>query len=458
MQLTACARDPFDPSPAFALPARFDASRSTKPTQISQWWTRFGSTELNGLMDRANIDNLDIAIAVAQLEASEAQAEIATAALFPTFSYADNNTRSRASGAGAPGRVNPASQRNSLNKAINASYVVDVWGQNRDLLEAALHTASASAYQIEVVRLTARAGVVNNYLIYAANRERAQVAAENLANAERVLGVIRERLAAGTASELDVAQQASLTEIQRASIPPLRQAVATSRTALALLIGRPVAEVSLKVQSVRRLRVPSVSPGLPSTLLLRRPDIRNAEEQFAAADANVEAARKAFLPVVQLTGLIGTQGANLSKLFIPQSLIFNAAAGVTQTIFDGGRLRGQLHLTEAQRQQLVETYRKAIVSALTDVENALIGIRENAAREEAQRRGVELAREAFNLAEERLRQGTIDLTTLLTTQNTLFQAQDTLIQVRLARLQAIVSLFQALGGDWQDPVIAAFAQ
>ena len=328
---------------------------------------------------------------------------------------------------------------------------MDVWGQNRDALEATLRTTQASAYQVEVVRLTIRAAVVNAFLVYATNKERVTVATENLRNAERILGVVRQRRAAGTASELDVAQQQSLVEIQRAAIPPLRQAAENSRTALAVLVGRPVQAVHLSTRSVRKLRLPTVSAGLPTDLLFRRPDICSAERQMASADANVDVARKAFLPTIQLTGQAGFQSALLSTLLRPESFIYTMAAGVTQPIFDGGRLRGQLALSEAQRQQLLEGYRKSIVSALTDVENALIAIRENASRETAQRAAVVAARRAFVLSEERLRQGTIDLTTLLTIQNTLFQAEDTLIQVRLARLQAAASLFQALGGDWEEP-------
>jgi outer membrane protein, multidrug efflux system len=210
----------------------------------------------------------------------------------------------------------------------------------------------------------------------------------------------------------------------------------------------------LPTHSVRSLRLPVVTPGLPATLLLRRPDIRSAEESLASADADVSAARKAFLPNIQLTGQTGFQSALLSALVRPGAFVYTLAAGVTQPIFDGGRLRGQLALTEAQRQQLLENYRKSIVSALTDVENALIATRENAAREHAQRLAVAAARRALNLSEERLRQGTIDLTTLLNTQSTLFQAEDTLIQIRLARLQAAASLFEALGGDWEEPLAA----
>lgn len=448
--LAACGHHETAPSLSFEMPARFKASASTKPARVGAWWKELRSSELDWLVARADIDNLDIAVAVAQLEASLAQVEISGSALWPVFNYADNNLRSRSSGTGTPGRIVSAGQRNSLSKAINASYVLDVWGQNRDLLDSALHTASASSYQIEVVRLTALVTVVNNYLGYAAARERLEVARRNLANAERVLQVIRERKAAGTASEFDEAQQGTLVETQRAAIPPLRQTAETARTAIALAVGKPVQTVDLKIASLRRIRVPTVSPGAPVSLIVRRPDVRNLEQQLAAADADVMAARKAFLPVVQITGQVGYQSALLSTLLRPESLIFQAAASATQVIFDGGRLRGQLALTQAQRELLLESYRKSVLQALVDVENALIAVRETAAREAAQRRAVELAREAFTLGEERLRQGTIDLTTLLTTQNALFQAEDVLIQVRLARLLAVINLYQALGGGWDE--------
>jgi NodT family efflux transporter outer membrane factor (OMF) lipoprotein len=401
-------------------------------------------------METTNLDNLDIAVAVAQLKEAEAQVAITGAMLWPTINYVDTSSRSLSSGTSVPGVTTKGVTRNSFTKALSASYVLDVWGQNRDALEAAVRSKAASAYQVEVVRLTTRAAVVNDFLAYIANYQRAKVARDNTRDAERILGVIRERKGVGTAADLDVAQQKSLVEIQRASIPPLVQAAEDARIALALLIGRPPQAVQLTTRNLRALHLPLVAPGLPSTLLLRRPDIRSAEEQLLSADANVDVARKAFLPTIALTGQAGLQSALLSTLLRPESGIYALAAGVTQPIFDGGKLRGQLALSVAERQQLLEAYRKSIVQALSDVETALIAIRENRRREDAQRIGVAEARRAFELSEERLRQGTIDLQTLLNTQITLFQAEDTLIQVRLARLQAVTALYQALGGDWEE--------
>ena len=446
--LTSCAHDGFAPTLTHALPDRFANSKSSKPAEIGRWWTQFRSAELDQLVALADVENLDIAVAVAQLEASKAQAEIAGASLWPTLEFTDNNSRSKGSGTNSPGVISNPPPRNSLSRNFSAAYILDVWGQNRALLDAALHSATASSYQVDTVRLTTTGTVVDNVLVYTANRERLDVAQRNLANAERVLGVIRERLAAGTASEFDTAQQGTLVENQRAAIPSLRQASATARTAIALAVGKPVQSVDLKIRNLRQLRIPSLSTGVPTTLLVHRPDIRAAEQSLAAADANVQAARAAFLPTVQITGQTGVQSALLSTLFLPQSVTWAFAANATQTIFDGGRLRGQLRVSEAQRHQLLESYRRTVLAGIIDVENALIALRESAAREAAQQRALELARRAFTLGEERLRQGTTDLTTLLQTQNALFQAEDGLIQVRLARLQAVVRLALALGGGW----------
>lgn len=454
LALSGCSKDAFEASLTFAIPQRFEESKSSRPAQVSRWWTRFGSSELNILMDSAYIENLDIAAAVAQLEQADAQVRITGAALWPTIDYVDSNSRTQFSRTTDPGPPSARVVTNSFSKTLSASYILDIWGQNRDALKSAISTASATAYQIEVVRLATRAAVVSNFLIYATNRERETVAKSNLSAAEGILTVIRERRAQGTAADLDVAQQETLTEIQRASIPPLRLAAEQARAALALLVARPMQTVHINASSVRQLRVPMVTPGVPSALLVRRPDIRSAEDQLLAGDFNVEVARKAFLPTITLTGDAGYQSAALKTLLRPESFIFDIAAGLTQPIFDGGRLRGQLALTKGQRQQLLEQYRKFILQAFTDVENALIAIRENSAQEKAQQAAVTSARRAFELSEDRLKAGTIDLTTLLTVQTTLFQAEDTLVQVRLARLQALASLYEALGGDWQEPVIA----
>ncbi|MFA6264580.1 MAG: TolC family protein, partial [Pseudolabrys sp.] len=190
------------------------------------------------------------------------------------------------------------------------------------------------------------------------------------------------------------------------------------------------------------------TPGLPSELLAQRPDIRLAEAQLAAANANVEVARAQMLPSISLTAQGGYQSAVLKTLLRPESALYSVAAGLTQPIFDGGELQGNLDLQKGRQDELLQAYRKSVISGFVDVENALDAVRQTAIRERVQTEVVASSRRAFSISEQRLREGTIDLVTVLQTQQTLYQAQDTLATVRLSRLQAVVSLYQALGGGW----------
>lgn len=447
--LAGCASDPADRSLTFAVPHRYSAPPGSMiAPAIDRWWARFGSAELTRLIAAAESGNRDIAAAVARLAQADAQARIAGAALFPTLSLSADAQQSRGSGTMTRGVIFDPSPRASFGLGLSASYILDVWGQLRDAQRAAELLVDASDYQRETIRLATQAGVVIAYLQYSLAQEQLRIAGENLRNAERILGVIQQRLAAGTATALDIAQQETLVANQRAGIPPLRQQMANARVTLALLLGRPPQGFTLHGASLASLRAPRVGPGLPAMLLVRRPDIRNAEALLASAEANVDVARKALLPQIQLTGSGGFQSAALNTLLRPESAVFSLAAGLTQPIFDGGRLQTQVLLSDARRRELLETYRGAILAALTDVENALTAIRENERREAALRVSLAKARAAFMLSEERLRAGAIDLVTLLNTQQSLFQVQDALAQNRLARLQAAVSLYQALGGDW----------
>jgi outer membrane protein TolC len=187
---------------------------------------------------------------------------------------------------------------------------------------------------------------------------------------------------------------------------------------------------------------------LPSELLNQRPDVRQAEEQLASANYSVESARAAFFPTIQLTAQTGFQSLALKSLFGPGAWFYTAVASLTQPVFDGFLLEGQLKLQRGLQTQFLQAYRKAVISAFSDVEKALIALQQLALQERYQRNVVRTSRRAFDLSEQQLRQGTVNLVTLLQTQQTLFVAEDALAQVQLARLLAMVSLFQALGGGW----------
>ena len=438
------------PEPGLDIPQTYD--RSSPNPAIAEaalppldWWRGFRSRELSEIIEEARAANLDIAAAVARIVQADAQARIAGSALLPVVDLDGNATRSHAA------ETNTKVVRASL----TARYEIDFWGKNRAALRAAEQAAVASRYDREVIGLSTVAAAANAYFQVLAAQDRLQVNRENVASASRVLNLIQQRLNAGTASALDTAQQESLLNTQRAALPSLEQSLTQNRNALALLLARSPESVRIRGGSLRSISYPRVTPGLPSELLAQRPDIREAEALLAAANANVENARAQFLPSISITGEGGYSSAVLKTLLRPESALYNVGVGLTQPIFDGLRLQGNLDLTKGRQDELLQNYRKSVISGFVDVENALDAVRQASLRERLQREVVTSSQRAFDISEQRLNQGTIDLVTVLQTQQTLFQAQDNLVQARLAHVQAIVSLYQALGGGWLPKPVEA---
>jgi multidrug efflux system outer membrane protein len=276
-----------------------------------------------------------------------------------------------------------------------------------------------------------------------------RVQEENLEAARRILSIIRSQVAAGVATGLDLAQQETVVAQQEAQLPSLRQSIAQSINALAVLVGRPPEDVQVLPGGLEALRVPAPAPGQPGELLARRPDVWSAEASLAAANADVAAARAALLPSLTLSAQGGFSSLVLGTLLRPEAQFWSLASSVTQTIFDNGARRGRVELSRAQQEELVVEYRRAIVAALSDVEDALVALRETTAQEDLRREAASRAQRAADIAEAQLRAGTINLITLLNTQQTLYSARIQLVQARLQRLQAAVGLFRALGGGWQ---------
>jgi multidrug efflux system outer membrane protein len=426
------------------IPKAYTAAPRNPDTALPHvlWWRGFRSKELTDLIEEALTSNFDVAVAVARIVQADAQSRIAGAPLLPVLDFNADISRSRAPG---------GPDRNSGSIQLNASYEIDFWGKNRATLRAAEQLAVASRFDREVVALATVAAVANSYFQVLAAFDRLRVARDNIAAATRVFNLIKQRFDVGTASQLDVAQQESVMNTQRALIPPLQQGLRQDIATLAVLVGRPPERVVIRGGSMSGIAIPPVTPGIPSDLLAQRPDIREAEANLAAANANVAAARAAFFPTIQLTGDGGFQSHALRLLLRPESAFYSLAAGLTQPLFDGGRIQGQFDLQKGRQDELLQLYRKAVVSGFADVERALVAVQQTAARERLQREVVRSTQQAFSIAETRLREGTVDLITVLNTQTALFQAQDNLAQARLLRLQAIVGLVQALGGGWQKP-------
>jgi multidrug efflux system outer membrane protein len=439
------------PDPALDIPGGYKAARLIDPDAppTLDWWRGFRSPELTDLMEEAQRVNLDIAAAVARFKQADAQARVAGAALLPTLSTGGQQVYSRTSGSSASGLSIGGREVVNYSSSLSASYQLDFWGQYRDAAQAAEETSIANRFDRDVIALTTLTSVANAYFQVLASQDRIRTAERNIASATRILEAIRQRFKAGTGTDLDVAQQESVLANQRAAVPPLRQTLDQNINALALLVSRPPESLRIAGGSMNQISTPRVTPGLPSELLTQRPDIRRQEAQLASATANVGSARAQFFPSIQLTGQGGYQSSSLVSLFQPHAAFFSVVGGLTQPIFDGGVILGNFELAKAKQDELLQTYRKAVVSAFTDVDNALMSIRQTTEKLRLQREVVASSRRAFQLSEQQLRAGTADIVTVLNTQLTLFQAEDVLWQAQLARLLAFVSLYQALGGGWE---------
>jgi NodT family efflux transporter outer membrane factor (OMF) lipoprotein len=443
------------PDPALEIPNRYKAAQ---PTSIGappalDWWRGFRSSELTTLMEEAQTVNLDIAAATARLIQADAQARITGAALLPTLNFDGREAYSRTSGSSASGLSIGGREVVNYTASLSSAYEIDFWGKNRDAALAAEEISTANRFDRDVVALTTLAAVANAYFQVLASQDRLRTASSNIASATRILDAIKARFRAGTGTDLDVAQQEAVLANQRALVPPLRQTLAQNVNALATLVARPPESVKVTGGSLNQISPPRVTPGLPSELLTQRPDIRRQEAQLASATANVGSARAQFFPSIQLTGQGGYQSSSLASLFQPHAAFFSAVGSLTQPIFDGGRILGNFEFTKARQDELLQTYRKTVVQAFADVDNALVAIRQTTEKLRLQREVLAASKRAFELSEQQLRAGTADIVTVLNTQLTLFQAEDSLWQAQLARLLAIVSLYQALGGGWEPRVL-----
>jgi NodT family efflux transporter outer membrane factor (OMF) lipoprotein len=445
MALSGCAVGPAYRHPASALPAQWrETGNSAAIWPATDWWRGFNDPQLDALITHAEAQNLNLAAAVARVREADAQTRIAGAALLPSIG---------ATAGGAQQRVvappsGPAYSYHEFDLGVNASYEIDFWGQNRSALEAAKASAVASRYDQQVVDLATVSGVASTYFQALGLRDEIVVAENNLADAEHMLTGIQYEFEAGTVAELNISQQETVVNQLRATIPPLRQQLAQTLDALAILEGENPEDIKLAPGTLLDLAMPAVAPGLPAALLERRPDVDEAEANLIAANADIRVARAAFFPTVTLTGAGGLETLGAAA-FSPPTAISALAASVTAPIFEGGRLRGQLQYSKARYTELLDDYRESIISALGNVEDALAGVHQTGDQLTEETATVATARHSYEISEALFQGGTTDMVNVLTAEAALFTADSTLVQVRLAHAQALVSLFQALGGGWQ---------
>lgn len=446
LTVSACALTPDTRGPQAPVPAGWRTVAAPVPAEApsAEWWRAFGSDELVRLQAEARRNNPDLEAAVSRIAQAAADVRAAGASLLPSIGGGVSASRSGRS----DGDRFLSSWGSSYEAALDASYEVDFWGRNRASVDAARARAASSRFDRDTIALTLAGDVATTWLQYAALGDQIATARGTLETARRILEVVEARGRLGAISPLELAQQRGAVASLEASIPDLERQRAVTLNGLALLVGEPPSAFTVEADGLDAVKLPSPAPGLPSELLTRRPDIARVEAQLAAASADITVARAAFYPSIRLTAAGGTGSAALSDLFQPAGFFANLAAGLTQPIFEGGRLEADLERNRARYAELEANYRAAVLAAFTDVEDALAAADFLTEVEEAQARAAEQAREAYRLAEIQYRAGAIDLLTVLDTQRSVFSAEDTLIRTRLARLNAAVALYRALGGGW----------
>jgi len=453
LALAACQSDPPVALKTSEMPGAFVAPM-TKSSQVwptADWWTGFNSPELTQLETNAEQANLDLAAAAARVVQARGQTGLAASALFPAVDLEGDATRSSSHETilGTGGKTKTVSVTgNTFGVSLNASYEVDFWGLAQDNLRAAQNNSRSALYAQRVVALTVTSDVADTYLDVLALRDRIAIAKNNVDAAQRILKIVEAKVSNGVSSNLDLAQQRAILAQVESIVPSLEEQEREARYALAVLEGRPPEGFDVKAQTINGVTAPVVQPDMPSSLLVRRPDIAEAEANLLSAHASVDAARAAFLPQIGLTASGGYLNPQIGQLFNPSSLAWSVGASLLQTIFDGGAKTSQLDVNKGRETELVADYRSTVFNALSDTESSLGQVTSLAQQEAFVTDQVKNAAEAFRISELQYREGVADLLAVLQTQQTLFTAQDTLVQIKLARLQAGVSLYRALGGGW----------
>ncbi len=445
--VAGCTLGPAYRRPTIPAPASWHTNlEQTPPTWPSvDWWRGFGSAQLDDLIREARAANDDLAAAIAQVREAEAQVTIATAPLLPTLDAGMSAGRQRTLNPVPPP---PAITYSDFYPQLSASYELTFWG-HWAARSAAVATAAASRYDRETVELTVMTNVANDYFTVLELDDQVEIAQNNLASAEQTLKGLEIDESVGTTTALDVAQQATEVSTLSASIPPLLQQRRQTLDALAILLGKTPQSFDLSPGTLARISQPQLAAGIPSGLLARRPDVAAAEAQLVAANADIQQARAAFFPTIDLTASGGYESTALKTLLEPASRVFDLTAGLTQPIFHGGAILGQYRYTKARYAELLADYHKAVISAFGNVEDSLIAVRQTSDQLERQQKAVDTANRAYELSQTQFHAGTINILTVLSTETALFTAQSTLAQVKLAHLQALVGLFNALGGGWQ---------
>ncbi|WP_434777212.1 efflux transporter outer membrane subunit [Neisseria sp. Ec49-e6-T10] len=457
LALNGCALLPTYERPETQLPESFKANQASNSdasqTINQQWWKNFGDPVLDNMIDNALRYNQDLVAAQARVKEAAANAGIARSALFPSIDGAGNFTRQRTSQeTTAPGTPIIGDVRTAY---AQLSWEIDIWGKLAAQNKAARAQFLSSQYNRDALQLSIAAQVANTYFQLRTVDEQLALTEKTLASREETLALYQKQFKHGLISALTLNQMTALTAAARADVPRLKLSKEQTEHALAILIGQ-TPEQMVNDQITRGAGVfaqnlkDTIPEGLPSDLLVRRADIRAAEEMLIAAHADVGVARVAYLPSIGLTSAIGSQSLSLDSLFTAPTRTWNFVGNLTTPIFNAGRIGYNIRAAKAREEQAVSSYQKAIQTAFRDTLDALSEHKNDKDIEDALRTQLKATSESARLSRIQYDHGYTDYLTVLDSERSLYQTQMAVVNARLARLNAMVSLYKALGGGWDE--------
>jgi outer membrane protein, multidrug efflux system len=437
--LAGCSLTPQYQRPNAELPESWVAPKAAATSDTpDEWNDLFKDAELQQLMAEALAANHDLAAAATRIDQAKATAKMASSRLVPYASASVGGSRQK--------ELNGARSLSSTDDSqLTISYELDLWGGNRANVQAAAARVTARQYDMETTRLVLQADVASYYYQTLALKDRLAISQKNLEAARSLMSLVEVRYNKGAASGLDVAQQRTALLSIEAEVPELQQSLTETQSALALLLGRVPQDFTVRTDTLAEVQPPAIAAGQPGDLLQRRPDVRAAEADLVAANADIGVARAALYPSMELSAT----GVVTNWLTGGSASVAALAASLSQVLFDGGELRGQVQLADASRRELVETYLQTVLTSVKEVNDSLSAVSTAERRTSLLSQTVEQAQLALRLATTRYQAGSDDLLTVLESQTSQLNAEDSLVQAKLARVNASITLFKALGGGWE---------
>jgi NodT family efflux transporter outer membrane factor (OMF) lipoprotein len=435
------------PPPDSPQAAEWVTAKPSDAISRGKWWEIYSDPELNSLEEQVNISNQNIKEAEAQYREAKLNVRIARSYLFPTLTTNPSITNSRNSVTAIPGAQ--SFSRTTYDLPVETSYEIDLWGAVRRQYTAVQETAQASEAQLETARLSYQSELAQDYFELRGTDGSKSLLDTTVKSYQEYLKLTQDRFNNGVASGADVAQAQTQLNTARAQLIDLDVARTQYEHAIAVLAGKPPADLTVTTGSIR-ITPPAVPVGVPSTLLERRPDIATAERQMAAANEQVGVAEAAYYPMVSIGGTAGLESASFLKWFSWPSRFWSVGPSLDETLFDAGRRRATVQQNIAAYDATVATYRQTVLGAFQEVEDNLSALRvlENEAQAEDQ--AVEAAKNALDITTYQYKAGTVNYLSVITEQAILLSDQSQAVNILSRRMSASVLLIKALGGGWDS--------